>query len=96
MQATAADAEAVDFEPEDDDLMDDDGGADGSASPRALPLPKLKSAITGGAASSPLSAPKKTKGRGFRQTSDADRNARLATSEFESLTPEGGPGPQRC
>ncbi|KAJ6299478.1 hypothetical protein OIU76_020444 [Salix suchowensis] len=36
-------AEAVDFEPEDDDLMDEEGAADvdASSSPRA-PLPKLK------------------------------------------------------
>lgn len=99
MQAAPADVEAVDFEPEDDDLMDDDGGAaEGSASPRAPPLPKLKSAIAGGGAgvSSSLSAPKKTKGRGFRHNSDTDRNTRLSGSDFDSLTTEGGPGPQRC
>ncbi|KAE9463264.1 hypothetical protein C3L33_04825, partial [Rhododendron williamsianum] len=45
--------EAVDFEPEDDDLMDEDGGVDVDAAP----MPKLKSAITGGA-----SEPKRTKG----------------------------------
>ncbi|KAF7808288.1 RNA-binding protein Y14 [Senna tora] len=95
-KAAAADVEAVDFEPEDDDLMDDDGGVpDGSASPGAPPLPKLKSAITGGAASRSLAAPKKTKGRGFRHNSDADRNNRFTGSEFDSLTTEGGPGPQR-
>ncbi|KAK7834953.1 RNA-binding protein Y14 [Quercus suber] len=63
--ASAAEVEAVDFEPEDDDLMDEDGGIadaalDASASPRA-PLhqqqqPKLKSAITGGASSSASAA----------------------------------------
>ncbi|KAJ6354522.1 hypothetical protein OIU77_005184 [Salix suchowensis] len=39
-------AEAVDFEPEDDDLMDEDGAVDvdASSSPRA-PLPKLKSEL---------------------------------------------------
>ncbi|KAL6199687.1 hypothetical protein ACLB2K_029470 [Fragaria x ananassa] len=57
--ANNADVEAVDFEPEDDDLMDEDGAVDAepSASPRA-PSHKLKSAITGSAS---LSAPKKTK-----------------------------------
>ncbi|XP_012485331.1 RNA-binding protein Y14 isoform X2 [Gossypium raimondii] len=85
-----ADVEAVDFEPEEDDLMDED--AAGDASPQA-PMPKLKSAITGGASAS-LSAPKKTKGRGFREE-DADRHSRLASRDFESLGTDGGPGPQR-
>lgn len=88
-----ADVEAVDFEPEDDDLMDEDGAVDVDASPRA-PLPKLKSAITGGASSS-FAAPKKTKGRGFREERDADRNARLSGRDFDSLDSDGGPGPQR-
>ncbi|KAK9273568.1 hypothetical protein L1049_018378 [Liquidambar formosana] len=88
------DVEAVDFEPEDDDLMDEDGAVDVDASPRA-PLPKLKSAITGGASSSFVAAPKKTKGRGFREEGDADRNARLAGRDFDSLDSDGGPGPQR-
>ncbi|CAI8619235.1 unnamed protein product [Vicia faba] len=58
------------------------------------PHPKLKSAIT---ASSTLSVPKKTKGRGFRQDSDsaANRNSHLTGSGFDTLTAEGGPGPQR-
>lgn len=89
-----ADAEAVDFEPEEDDLMDEDGAVDVDNSPRA-PLPKLKSAITGGASSS-LSAPRKTKGRGFRDEADADRQSRLASRDFDSLGSDGGPGPQRC
>ncbi|XP_027360023.1 RNA-binding protein Y14 isoform X1 [Abrus precatorius] len=93
MQGSAADGEALDFEPEDDDLMDEDGAPDADASP---PHPKLKSAITAAAAaSSSLTAPKKTKGRGFRQESDANRNNRLSGSDFDSLTTEGGPGPQR-
>ncbi|KAL5072025.1 hypothetical protein RYX36_022912 [Vicia faba] len=39
----------------------------------------------------------KTKGRGFRQDSDstANRNSRLTGSGFDTLTAEGGPGPQR-
>jgi RNA-binding protein 8A len=92
MQGSAAEGEALDFEPEDDDLMDEDNAPDADASP---PHPKLKSAIT---ASSTLSVPKKTKGRGFRQDSDsaANRTSRLTGSEFDTLTAEGGPGPQRC
>ncbi|KAL2942018.1 RNA-binding protein Y14 [Bienertia sinuspersici] len=85
----AADVEAVDFEPEEDDLMDEDAiGGDADGSPRA-PHPKLKSAITGSAAS------KKTKGRGFRQETDNDRNSRLTARDFESLDSDGGPGPAR-
>lgn len=39
--------------------------------------------------------PKKTKGRGFREETDAERNSRFAAREFESLDSDGGPGPQR-
>ncbi|KAJ8749802.1 hypothetical protein K2173_013205 [Erythroxylum novogranatense] len=64
-----ADAEAVDFVPEDDDLMDDDH------------LPKLKFVITGGA-SSFSSAPNKTKGAGATRRSDPNllqrRNEKIA------------------
>lgn len=87
-----AEAETVDFEPEDDDLMDEDVG-DGS--PRAAAaMPRLRSAITGGGSAS---APKKTKGRGFRDeaTAEAERNARMS-ARFDSLDSEGGPGPERC
>jgi len=82
-------AEAVDFEPEDDDLMDEDVG-DGS--PTRATVPRLKSAITGGGSS----APKKTKGRGFHDeaAAEADRNARMA-APFDTLDSEGGPGPER-
>lgn len=79
------DAEAVDFEPEEDDLMDEEAGGD--ASPQAAP--KLKSAITGGA-----SGPKKTKGRGFRDE-HADRHNRLSSRDYDSLGSNGGPGPQQ-
>lgn len=86
-----AEAEAVDFEPEEDDLMDEDVG-DGS--PNRATVPRLKSAITGGGSST---APKKTKGRGFRDeaAAEADRNARMS-APFDSLDSEGGPGPERC
>ncbi|XP_010536103.1 PREDICTED: RNA-binding protein 8A-B-like [Tarenaya hassleriana] len=90
--ATAADAEAVDFEPEEDDLMDEDVGGDAEASPRAAgQMPKLKSAITG----TDSLAAKKTKGRGFREEPDSDRQRRLSSRDFDSLGSDGGPGPQR-
>ncbi|XP_043724843.1 RNA-binding protein Y14A-like [Telopea speciosissima] len=88
----SADVEAVDFEPEDDDLMDEDGAIEVEASPLAPPR-KLKSTITGG--SSSLPGPKKTKGRGFREETDAERNNRFASKDFDSLDSNGGPGPQR-
>ncbi|CAI0450187.1 unnamed protein product [Linum tenue] len=89
----ANDAEAVDFEPEEDDLMDEEGAVDVDASSPRAPHPKLKSAITGGASTSV--APKKTKGRGFREEADAERQSRLAGRDFDSLGTEGGPGAQR-
>ncbi|XP_050369674.1 RNA-binding protein Y14 [Argentina anserina] len=94
--ANNADVEAVDFEPEDDDLMDEDGAidADPSASPRAAPPHKLKSAITG-AASASLSAPKKTKGRGFREDRNTERSTRLAVSDLDALRALDGLEPQR-
>ncbi|MCL7049389.1 hypothetical protein MKW94_008289 [Papaver nudicaule] len=81
------DAEAVDFEPEYDDLMDE--GVDVETAPQ----PKLKSAITGGGEGT--SAPKKTKGRGFRDETEAERSNRFASKDFDSLDSEGGPGAQR-
>lgn len=88
--ASGAEAEAVDFEPEEDDLMDEDGGG---IETDPSPLPKLKSTITSNA------PPKKTKGRGFREETDAaavaDRNKRFADKEFDSLYSDGGPGALR-
>ncbi|KAK6164110.1 hypothetical protein DH2020_000974 [Rehmannia glutinosa] len=86
-----AEVEAVDFEPDDDDLMDEDVG-DGSPSRAAATIPRLKSAITGCGSSTP----KKTKGRGFRDeaAAEADRNARMS-GRFDSLDSDGGPGPER-
>ncbi|EHA8589362.1 RNA-binding protein Y14A [Cocos nucifera] len=95
MAASAADVEVVDFEPDDDDLMDEDGAADVDATPAAPSHPKLRSTITGGDLSA---GPKKTKGRGFREeatTVAAERNNRFASRDFESLDSDGGPGPQR-
>ncbi|KAK1295384.1 hypothetical protein QJS10_CPA16g01139 [Acorus calamus] len=87
--------EAVDFEPDMDDLMDDDAVADEAVAPSpaaAAPAPKLRSTITGG----DYSGVKKTKGRGFREAeAEADRNSRFAGRDFDSLDSAGGPGPQR-
>ncbi|GFQ01232.1 RNA-binding protein 8a [Phtheirospermum japonicum] len=88
-------AEAIDFEPEDDDLMDEDVGEGVSPNRNgAAAIPRLRSAIAGGSGSS--SAPKKTKGRGFRDeaAAEADRSARMS-ARFDSLDSEGGPGPER-
>ncbi|KAJ8761523.1 hypothetical protein K2173_001658 [Erythroxylum novogranatense] len=59
-------------------------GDDGiDASPHATHPPKFKSTITSGA-SSFSSAPKKTKGRGFRKVANADRQI-VAAHDFDSL-----------
>ncbi|KAI7737946.1 hypothetical protein M8C21_015139 [Ambrosia artemisiifolia] len=93
--ANAADVDTLDFEPDEDDLMDEDAtvDVDTSSSPTRVSahIPKLKSAITGG---SVTDAPKKTKGRGFRDETDADRNGRMS-GRFDSLDSGGGPGPER-
>ncbi|KAD3337607.1 hypothetical protein E3N88_33127 [Mikania micrantha] len=91
--ANVADVDALDFEPNDDDLMDEDAAVDVDASsPRgSTHIPKLKSAITGG---SVAAAPKKTKGRGFREETECERNNRMS-GRFDSLDSEGGPGPER-
>ncbi|KAF3339887.1 Zinc knuckle [Carex littledalei] len=93
--AANAEVEAVDFDSEDEDLMDDDtAAADADPSPMA-PAPKLRSAITGGDTSS--GAPRKTKGCGFRERDEAsaDRSSRFTTRDFNSLAFDGGRGPQR-
>ncbi|KAK1293393.1 hypothetical protein QJS10_CPB17g01748 [Acorus calamus] len=85
--------EAVDFEPDMDDLMDEDAVAEAEAPSPAAPAPKLRSTITGGE----FSGVKKTKGRGFRESeAEAERNSRFAGRDFDSLDSAGGPGPQRC
>ncbi|KAL5150801.1 RNA-binding protein Y14 [Glycine soja] len=81
IQGSAVDIEALDFKPEDDDLMDEEGTPDADAS---LPQPKLKFTFTA------VVAPKKTKGCEFRQDTDANCDTRL--SDSDSLTIEGGPG----
>ncbi|KAK8959727.1 hypothetical protein KSP40_PGU017662 [Platanthera guangdongensis] len=87
--------EAVDFEPDDDDLMDEEASGEAEALLSAPSAPRLRSAITGGAGDS-SSVPRKTKGRGFREAeAEAERNRRFAAKDFESLGSVGGPGPQR-
>ncbi|XP_024985029.1 RNA-binding protein Y14A-like [Cynara cardunculus var. scolymus] len=95
--ANTADVDALDFEPDDDDLMDEDAAVDVDASSpsAAAPIPKLKSAITAGSAAALASSvPKKIKGRGFREETDAGRSNRLS-GRFDSLDSDGGPGPER-
>ncbi|KMZ72983.1 RNA-binding protein 8A, partial [Zostera marina] len=87
----ATNEEAVDFELDEDDLMDEDLNAsvdhvDSRSAPR------IRSTITGGGGS----GAKKTKGRGFRGEADAERNRRFSARDFESLDSDGGgPGPLR-
>ncbi|CAM6085382.1 unnamed protein product [Calypogeia fissa] len=98
---TTVEVDAVDFEPEEDDLLDDDVPMeDMDAPPPAPPAPKLKSTITtsasvGTSAVMPGAGNRKTKGRGFREEADVDRSNRYAAKDFESLDSAGGPGPQR-
>ncbi|XP_076938994.1 RNA-binding protein Y14A-like [Bidens hawaiensis] len=84
--ANAADVDALDFEPDDDDLMDEDATVDVDSPTH---IPKLKSAITTAG-----SGPKKTKGRGFRDETDTGRTTRMS-GRFDSLDSDGGPGPER-
>ncbi|KAJ0843113.1 hypothetical protein HanRHA438_Chr15g0687801 [Helianthus annuus] len=82
--ANVADVDALDFEPDDDDLMDEDAAVDVDAtSPRvSAHIPKLKSAITGGSVTA--AAVEKTKGRGFREETDAERNNRWFATILKS------------
>ncbi|KAJ8475999.1 hypothetical protein OPV22_019726 [Ensete ventricosum] len=88
MAAAVGDVEVVDFEPDEDDLMDEEIGA---AEVDPSPAPKLRSTIAG----SGSLGPRKTKGRGFREESGPDLGNRLAAKDFDSLDSDGGPGPQR-
>ncbi|XP_042445845.1 RNA-binding protein Y14A-like [Zingiber officinale] len=90
MAAVVGDVEVVDFEPDEDDLMDEDVGA---AEADPSPVPKLRSTVAG-SGSSGLGA-RKTKGRGFREEAGPDRGGRLSARDFDSLDSDGGPGPQR-
>nr|ABU40522.1 Y14-like protein [Marsilea vestita] len=91
----AAPEKAGDFEPDmEDEMLDDDTGMEEGEAP--APAPKLKSTITGGSSRNNVGGGvKKTKGRGFRDGGDPDRSSRFAGKEFEFLSSDGGPGPQR-
>jgi len=105
---TAEVVDAVDFEPEEDDLLDEDVAMEDlemppAPAPAPAPAPKLKSTIitsgTGGGGSrgapaAAAAAGRKTKGRGFREEADTDRSQRYM-KDFDSLDSGGGPGPQR-
>ncbi|KAL6864783.1 hypothetical protein ACP4OV_015934 [Aristida adscensionis] len=88
--ATNADVEVVDFDPDDDDLMDEE-----APEPSPASAPRIRSAIAGGGGD----APRKTKGRGFRDdpnSSSTPRDSRFGArgrADFDSLGSDGGPGP---
>eukprot|EP00850_Spirogloea_muscicola_P014026 SM000098S25106 [mRNA] locus=s98:199518:200703:- [translate_table: standard] len=84
----AAEVEAVDFEPEEDDVGDGAEAMEDDGAP--LPPPKLRSAIASGGFGA-----RKQKGRGFRTGMDVDKDDEDGGQGFDSL-PGGGPGPQRC
>ncbi|OEL23915.1 RNA-binding protein 8A [Dichanthelium oligosanthes] len=91
---TNADVEVVDFDLDDDDLMDEDAGAEPALPP--APASRLRSTIAGD------DAPRKTKGRGFRDdpnSSSAPRDSRFGDggrADFDSLgSGGGGPAPIR-
>ncbi|XP_074575585.1 RNA-binding protein Y14A-like [Curcuma longa] len=90
MAAAVGDVEVVDFEPDEDDLMDEEVGA---AEADPSPAPKLRSTIAGVGSSGLI--PRKTKGRGFREEAGPDRGSHLSARDFDSLDSDGGPGPQR-
>ncbi|KAG6516245.1 hypothetical protein ZIOFF_026700 [Zingiber officinale] len=92
MAAAVGDVEVVDFEPDEDDLMDEEVGA-ADADPSPAPAAKLRSTIAGGGSSGLV--PRKTKGRGFREEAGPGRGSHLSAREFDSLDSDGGPGPQR-
>jgi RNA-binding protein 8A len=86
--ATNADVEVVDFDLDDDDLMDEDAGPD----PAPPPASRLRSTIAGD------DAPRRTKGRGFREdpNSSATRDSRFGAGGRADLDSLGGPGPIQC
>jgi len=73
--------DAIDFKPEEDDLMDDDMTMDdGNAESVPTSAPKLKS-NTGGTSWIDDGSPHKTKRRGFIKETDAEHNSRFASRE---------------
>jgi len=93
---TNADVEVVDFDLDDDDLMDEDAGAEPAPAPAPAPASRLRSTIAGD------DAPRKTKGRGFRDdpnSSSSPRDTRFGAggrADFDSLGSGGSPAPIRC
>jgi hypothetical protein len=79
-----AEVDAIDFELEEDDLMDDDTKMDdGNADVVPTPTPKLKSTITGYTSRLGDDSPNNTKRRGFRKETDVERNSRFAARKYE-------------
>lgn len=70
----------VEFEPNDDEMLDLDGA-------EAQPAPRLRSKVT---------ALKKQKGRGFRGAADPDAPPDRHVGRYESVETGTGPGPQKC
>ncbi|XP_074574078.1 RNA-binding protein Y14A-like [Curcuma longa] len=90
MAAVVGEVDVVDFEPDEDDLMDEDVGA---AEADPSPAPKLRSTVAGSGSTG--LGPRKTKGRGFREEAGPNRSIRMSARDFDSLDSDGGPGPQR-
>ncbi|PAN30708.1 hypothetical protein GQ55_5G360600 [Panicum hallii var. hallii] len=86
--ANAGDVEVVDFDSDDDDLMDDDA-PEVNPAPAA---PRLRSTIAAGGDST--AAARKTKGRGFREEPSSSRPL-AGRADFDSLGSDDGPGPLR-
>eukprot|EP00897_Mesotaenium_endlicherianum_P009128 jgi/Mesen1/8243/ME000443S07391 len=85
----AAEEDQVDFEPGEEDLLDDEMAVDDGES---NPSRRMKSAVAGGAGGG--AGQRKTKGRGFKDPMDVDKGDRYGQT-FESLETGHGPGPQR-
>jgi RNA-binding protein 8A len=74
--------DAMDSEPEEDDMMDDDIIMDdGNAEIVPTPAPKLKSTITGGTSRLSDSGPDNTKRRSFIKETDVGRNILFAAQK---------------
>jgi RNA-binding protein 8A len=77
-----AEVDVDDFEPEEDDMMDDDTAMDdGNADVVHTLAPKFKLTIMGGTSQLGDGDPDKTKGRGFRKDTDVERNSRFVAQE---------------
>jgi len=76
------DVDAVDFEWEEDDLMDNDTTMDdGNADDIPTHAPKFKSTIMGATSQLCHGSLDKTKGRGFRKETNIEHNIRFTTRE---------------